>query len=128
MRAANPARAERARRLRHDSTDAEKRLRLRSRQVSGAKFVRQDPIGPYVVDFACREQRLIVEVDGGQHAESKRDAVRDQWLADRGYRLLRFWNDDVLSNTEGALEAIAAALAEVAGARNRGGSPSPRPS
>jgi very-short-patch-repair endonuclease len=130
MRDANPQKANRSRRLRRDATDAERRLwyRLRSRQIAGAKFVRQDPIGPYVVDFACREQRLIIEVDGGQHATDARDAVRDQWLADRGYRVLRFWNNDVLSNTQGVLETIAAALSEIAGAQNRGGAPSPRPS
>jgi len=112
MREAKPQRTDRSRRLRRDATDAERRLwyRLRARQIAGAKFVRQDPIGPYVVDFACREQRLIVEVDGGQHATDPRDAVRDQWLSDRGYRVLRFWNNDVLGNMEGVLEMIAAAL------------------
>ena len=131
MRDANPARTARSRRLRLDATDAERRLwyRLRSRQIDGAKFVRQDPIGPYVVDFACREQRLIIEVDSGQHATDPRDAVRDKWLADRGYRVLRFWNNDVLANTDGVLEAICAALNEATtGAQNRGGAPSPRPS
>jgi very-short-patch-repair endonuclease len=130
MRDANSIRTGRARRLRRDETDAERRLwyRLRSRQIEGAKFVRQERIGPYVVDFACRERRLIVEVDGGQHATDPRDAVRDQWLSDRGYRVLRFWNNDVLANTEGVLETIAAALSNIAGAQNRGGSPSPRPS
>jgi len=130
MRDANPSRVAGARRLRVDATDAERRLwyRLRSRQVGGAKFIRQERIGPYVVDFVCREQRLIIEVDGGQHATDPRDAVRDAWLADRGYRVLRFWNNDVLSNTEGVLEAIAAALLERAGGGTRGGAPSPRPS
>src|SRR5215469_14280694 len=130
MREANPIRTGRARRLRRDSTEAEKRLwyRLRARQIEGAKFVRQDPIGPYVVDFACRQRRLIVELDGGQHATDTRDAVRDQWLSERGYRVLRFWNNDVLSNTEGVLETIAAALSDTAGPRTRGSAPSPRPS
>ena len=130
MRNANPTRAGRARRLRHDATDAERRLwyRLRARQIDGAKFVRQDPIGPYVVDFVCRECKLIIEVDGGQHATDPRDAVREGWLVDRGYRILRFWNNDVLANTDGVLEAIAAALSEAAGAQNRGSAPSPRPS
>ncbi len=102
------------RRLRHDATDAERRLwyRLRARQISGAKFVRQEPIGPYVVDLVCREQRLIIEVDGGQHATDPRDAERENWLRERGYRVLRFWNNDVLANTQGVLEAIAAALRE----------------
>jgi very-short-patch-repair endonuclease len=137
MREAKPQRADRSRRLRRDATDAERRLwyRLRSRQIEGAKFVRQDSIGPYVVDFVCRELRLIVEVDGGQHATDTRDAVRDGWLADRGYRVLRFWNNDVLLNTEGVLETIAAAASaavtlqtDSAGAQTRGDAPSPRPS
>jgi len=131
MRDANPTKTSRSRRLRHDATDVERRLwyRLRSRQLGGAKFVRQDPIGPYVADFACRERRLIIEVDGGQHATDKRDAVRDHWLSERGYRVLRFWNNDVLANMEGVLESILAALNEIeAGAQNRGDAPSPRPS
>jgi very-short-patch-repair endonuclease len=118
-----------ARRLRRDSTDAERRLwyRLRARQIDGAKFVRQEPIGPYVVDFICRERRLIVEVDGGQHATDPRDAVRDRMLSDHGYRVLRFWNNDVLSNTEGVLESIAAALSETMSVRTRGAAPHPNP-
>jgi very-short-patch-repair endonuclease len=130
MRDANSSRIAFARRLRRDSTDAERRLwyRLRSRQISSAKFVRQERIGPYTVDFVCRDRRLIIEVDGGQHATDPLDAVRDSWLHDRGYRVLRFWNNDVLSNTDGVLEAIAAALMETAGAPTRGEAPSPRPS
>src|SRR5690348_6192197 len=110
MRDANPNRIARARELRVDATDAERRLwyRLRSRQIEGAKFVRQERIGQYVVDFVCRDQRLIIEVDGGQHATDPRDVTRDQWLGERGYRVLRFWNNDVLANTEGVLESIAA--------------------
>jgi len=105
----------RARRLRQNSTPAERRLwkYLHDRRLSGFKFVRQEPIGPYVVDFLCREKRLIIEVDGGQHAESKRDAARDQWLVDHRYRVLRFWNNDVLGNIEAVWEMIfAAACAE----------------
>jgi very-short-patch-repair endonuclease len=132
MRDANSARISRARGLRRDATDAERRLwwRLRSRQIDGAKFVRQERIGPYVVDFVCRERRVIIEVDGGQHATDPGDAVRDSWLSDRGYRVLRFWNNDVLANTEDVLESIAAVLSEmtVAGGQTRGGAPSPRPS
>jgi very-short-patch-repair endonuclease len=74
------------------------------------KFVRQEPIGRYVVDFVCREQRLVIEVDGGQHATDTRDAVRDKWLAEHRYRVLRFWNNDVLRNMDGVLETIALAL------------------
>jgi len=100
--------------LRRDSTDAEGALwyRLRSRRLSGHKFVRQEPIGPYTVDFICREARLVVEVDGGQHADNARDAVRDRWLAEQNYRILRFWNNDVLKNMSGVLDTIASALAE----------------
>ena len=113
MRGAQEIKTERARKLRRDATRAELKLwnRLRARAVGGFKFVRQEPIGRYVVDFICREKRLIVEVDGGQHAESGRDVVRDRFLEARGYRVLRFWNNDVIGNTEGVLEMIAAALA-----------------
>jgi len=112
MRGANSGKTTRARTLRRSSTDAERRLwnRIRSRTLSGHKFVRQEPIGPYVVDFVCREQRLIIEIDGGQHATGKRDGARDQWLADHRYRVLRFWNNDVLQNIDGVLQTIAAAL------------------
>src|ERR1700704_2742948 len=112
MRGAKVVKTERARRLRRDSTDAERKLwfRLRSRSVLGFKFVRQEPIGPYVVDFICPERHLIVELEGGQHADSKRDLVRDRWLADQNYRVLRFWNNDVMANVDGVLETIALAL------------------
>jgi very-short-patch-repair endonuclease len=112
MRGAKVVKIQRARRLRRDSTDAELKLwyRLRSRSILGFKFVRQEPIGPYVADFICRERRLIIEVDGGQHADSTRDVARDQWLADHGYRILRFWNNDVMANTDGVLATIATAL------------------
>jgi very-short-patch-repair endonuclease len=72
--------------------------------------VRQEPIGPYVADFVCREQRLVIEVDGGQHADDKQDRVRDAWLAQHNYRVLRFWNNEVLGNMNGVLEVIATAL------------------
>ena len=112
MRGPNELKIARARRLRANSTKAELRLwrHLRARTLMGHKFVRQEPVGPYIVDFVCREQRLVIEVDGGQHATDKRDAIRDQWLAEHRYRVLRFWNNDVLGNTEGVLETIAAAL------------------
>jgi very-short-patch-repair endonuclease len=70
------------------------------------KFVRQEPVGPYIVDLVCREQRLVIEVDGGQHGASSRDAIRDRWLRNHGYRVLRFWNNDVIANSDGVLEAI----------------------
>ena len=112
MRPANETKTQRARHLRLASTKAELLLwnRIRSRSLSGRKFVRQEPIGPYIVDFVCREHRLVIEVDGGQHANHQRDAVRDKWLRDRGYHVLRFWNNDVIGNIEGVLETIAAAL------------------
>jgi len=114
MRGADEFKTDRARRLRSASTDAEGTLwyRLRARRLNGYKFVRQEPIGPYVVDFICRDCRLVVEVDGGQHADSPRDAVRDKWLANHNYRVLRFWNNDVSQNLAGGLETIATALAE----------------
>jgi very-short-patch-repair endonuclease len=114
LRAANEIKTRRARQLRKAATDAERALwyRLRSRSLSGYKFVRQEPIGPYTVDFICRERRLIIEVDGGQHADNPRDVIRDKWLADHNYRVMRFWNSDVLANLTGVLETIATALAE----------------
>ncbi|MBS0534449.1 MAG: endonuclease domain-containing protein [Proteobacteria bacterium] len=114
MRSAKPSKTGLARALRASSTDAETKLwnRLRARAVAGHKFVRQEPIGPYYVDFLCREKRLVVEVDGSQHIENQKDLIRDNWLTSRNYRVLRFWNSDVLKNTEGVLEAIYAALAD----------------
>ena len=111
---------DRARQLRRDSTEAERRLWqvLRDRQLEGARFHRQHPIPPHVADFACVVARLVVEVDGGQHAGSARDSARDAHLARQGWRVLRFWNHDVLENTEGVAQRIAEALKE----------PPPRPS
>jgi ATP-dependent helicase HrpA/adenine-specific DNA-methyltransferase len=99
-----------ARALRQNPTDAESRLwrHLRGKQMEGIRFRRQQPIGPYIVDFFCAEARLIVEVDGGQHAEDS--DTRTRWLEARGYRVIRFWNNDVLSNTEGVLTMILRAL------------------
>jgi len=93
-------------------TDAERRLwyRLRAHRFGGHKFKRQVPIGPYVVDFTCLGRRLVVEVDGGQHAENRRDEVRDAYLRREGFRVLRFWNNDVLKNTQGVLEVILSEL------------------
>lgn len=97
-----------ARKLRREPTEAEKALwrRLRSRQLEQAKFVRQFPVGPYVADFACRSAGLAIELDGGQHAESATDAGRTQVIEAHGYRVIRFWNNDVLANMAGVLEAI----------------------
>jgi very-short-patch-repair endonuclease len=112
MRGANAIQTDRARGLRRRSTDAERKLwnRLRARAIDGFKFVRQEPIGPYVVDFACRECRVVVEVDGGQHATDPRDIVRHRWLAQHRFRVLQFWNNEVIHNIDGVLETIARAL------------------
>ena len=94
----------RARQLRKSLTDAERVLWniLRNRQVLGYRFRRQAPIGPYIVDFVCFENRLVIEVDGGQHVEqADYDADRTGWLEGAGYRVIRFWNSQVLEETAG---------------------------
>ena len=103
----------RARNLRRDSTDAERAFwnRVRAKRLSGYKFRRQVPIGPYIVDFVCPVAKLVVELDGGQHQEqTAADHERTQWLESEGYRVLRVWNRDVLGNTSGVLEAVLAEL------------------
>ena len=111
--AAKSGSVQRARQLRRDSTDAEKRLwrGLRSK-LPQYKWRRQMPVGPYFVDLACFAEKLIIELDGGQHAEAAAgyDAVRTRSLEAQGYRVLRFWNHDVLSNTEGVLGRIVEVL------------------
>ena len=102
-----------ARTLRKGQTDTERLLwyRLRNRQLEGFKFRRQYPVGPFIVDFVCLEQRLVVEADGGQHAQAAQaDKERQQYLEARGYRFLRFWNNEVLGNIEGVLSVIMAEL------------------
>ena len=93
-------------------TEAEGKLwlRLHNRRLLHAKFRRQVPIGRYVADFLCKDHLLVVEVDGSQHRDNPRDVARDAWFAERGYRTLRFWNSDVLANTNGVLQTIAAHL------------------
>ena len=110
---------DRARTLRKSQTDAEHRLwkLLRAKRLEDWKFRRQLPIGRYIVDFACPAARLIVEADGGQHSESLYDAARDRWLASQGWRVIRFWNTDILNNEEGVLTAVLVALS----------TPSPQP-
>jgi very-short-patch-repair endonuclease len=102
-------------------TDAERRLwyLLRAHRFAGFKFKRQIPIGRYIVDFVCLAERLIIEVDGGQHADRDSDVRRDQWLEDQGFRVLRFWNNEVLNNTDGVLDVIVEHLGR--------SSPSPSP-
>jgi very-short-patch-repair endonuclease len=102
-----------ARELRKNLTDYERRLwrELRLRQLRGLKFRRQFPIGPYIVDFACPEKKIIVEVDGGQHVENKEyDEMRTQWLQEQGFRVLRFWNNEVQNNLDEVKQTIYRAL------------------
>src|SRR5262245_36421912 len=104
-----------ARRLRLNATDAEARLwrHLRRIPIAGTHFRRQVPIGPYVADIACMAARLIIEVDGSQHGDEAnlvRDEARTRWFASKGYRVIRFWNNDLTTNMEGVLEAIYAAV------------------
>ena len=112
----------RARELRNNATAAERVLwqHIRNRQLEGARFNRQVPIGPFICDFACRSLKLVVELDGGNHAlRIAEDASRTKYLESKGYSVLRFWNNDVLGNVEGVLSVIGKAL------RDR---PSPNPS
>jgi very-short-patch-repair endonuclease len=90
-------------------TDAERLLwtYLRAKQLEGLKFRRQEPIGKYIADFACHEKRIVIEVDGRQHSTNKeRDRERDNWFKEQGYKVLRFWNNEVLTNIAGVLEVI----------------------
>lgn len=97
-----------AKKLRINSTDTEKYLwkYLRGRQLEGFKFRRQQPIGKYIADFINLERKIIIEVDGGQHLENKKDKLRDKWLDEQGYEVLRFWDNEVLTNIEGVMESI----------------------
>ena len=115
-----------ARALRKRMTDAERLLwrHLRNRELGGWKFKRQYPMGPYIVDFICVDRNVVIEVDGGQHAENEdSDLQRSIFLNKMGYRVFRFWNNQVLQETEAVLEGIFAILAN--GKQN---SPSPQPS
>ena len=101
-----------AKTLRQNQTDAEQRLwtHLRAHRLAGQKFRRQQPLGPYIIDFVHLGARLIVEADGGQHNGAAPDATRDAWLQVQGFRVLRFWNNDILHTTEGVLQTIWQAL------------------
>ncbi len=121
-RPASPARGEggsadltmrrRARAMRRSMTDAERKLwfALRDRRFAGFKFRRQVPLGYFIADFVCFEERLVIEVDGGQHADSLWDKRRDRWFAANRFRVMRFWNNEVLSNIEGVMTLLAEAL------------------
>ena len=101
-----------ARRLRANETEVEYRLwgDLRNRLLNGHKFTRQVPLGPYVVDFLCRQNRLVVELDGFQHADAASDIVRTRWLNANGYAVIRFWNHEVLEERRAVLDTILAVL------------------
>jgi very-short-patch-repair endonuclease len=112
MRTRNIPRSARAQTLRAASTEAEKKLwnRLRDRHLGGAKFVRQSPVGPYYADFLCRACKLVVELNGSQHAASAYDDKRDAILVAMGYRVLRFWNAEVPGSIDDVCETIVAAV------------------
>ena len=98
-----------AKNLRKKSTDAERKLwaHLRAKRLEGYKFRRQEPIGNYVVDFVCFENRVVIEIDGSQHQiEKNKDLKRDRWLKEQGFKVLRVWNNEVLMNIEGVLQVI----------------------
>jgi very-short-patch-repair endonuclease len=103
----------RARGLRSRMTNAERKLwfALRDRRFEGFKFRRQVPLGQFIADFVCFEARRVIEVDGGQHAANFRDQYRDRWFAANRFRVMRFWNNEVLSNLEGVMTVLAEALA-----------------
>jgi very-short-patch-repair endonuclease len=117
------AKTERARALRSNATREERKMwELLSRYRP--KFTRQLPIGSYIADFACRQAKLVVEIDGGQHAGSSRDEIRDRWLLEEGWTVVRVWNSDVRENPSGVAEVILARAAECLG----GTHPQPLPS
>ena len=109
-----------AKKLRNKCTETEKYLwsYLRGRQIEGFKFRRQQPIGKYIVDFVNFEKSIIIEVDGGQHLNNIKDELRDNWLKEQKYEILRFWDNEVFNNIEGVLNVIREKLL----------TPSPKPS
>jgi very-short-patch-repair endonuclease len=120
-----------AKALRENTTTAEDMLwrHLRRIEVKGSHFRRQVPIGPYIADFACLKKRLVIEVDGSQHGndvDSRRGEVRTRWLNSEGYRVIRFWNNDVIDKTEAVLEAIYNMIAVTPPRLPAAGDPPPR--
>lgn len=97
-----------ARKLRNNLTEAEKKLwyYLKDLHHQGVKFRRQQPIGNYFVDFVCLQYKLIIKVDGGQHFHNKNDKIRDNWLKQEGYKVLRYWNNEILENIDAVIEKI----------------------
>ena len=108
------AKRDRARELRREMTLAERKLWqvLKERRLAGHRFRRQHPLGPYISDFACLEVGIVIEVDGGQHQDNEEDRRRDRYMHNIGFKVLRFWNNDVLQNLQGVCAVIAQALAE----------------
>ena len=120
-----------ARHLRRRPTDAENRLwyLFRDRRLDGIKFRRQHAIGPFVADFVCLEQQLVLEVDGGQHASlMEKDGQRTAYLEKEGFTVLRFWNNEVLENTEAVLETILRSVSPHPNPLPHAGEGTPRPS
>ncbi|MEO6433989.1 MAG: DUF559 domain-containing protein [Sphingomicrobium sp.] len=107
-----PRATRRAQALRNNPTEAERRLwtALRNRQIDGIKFSRQIPIGPYICDILSRDLRVVIEVDGGQHATDRKDAGRTAYLEGQGFRVLRFWNNQVLENLGGVIASIRSSM------------------
>lgn len=107
----------RARDLRQSQTEAEKVIwhHLKAKRFLGLKFKRQHPIGPYFPDFVCLEQKLVIEIDGGQHSENTKDVTRTKYLEKEGYTVIRFWNNDVLGNIDGLLSSLSLTLSRHAG-------------
>jgi very-short-patch-repair endonuclease len=115
MRSDNPTSTLRARDLRRNATSAESKLwsHLRNRQLDSFKFVRQEPIGPFIADFLCRQRKLIIEIDGATHStddEVARDASRTRYLEERSYTVIRFHNEDIYHAIDFVVEAIRKAL------------------
>jgi very-short-patch-repair endonuclease len=113
----DPLYVERARELRREMNDAEKRIwwRIRAGRLGGHRFRRQHPMGQYILDFVCLRSRLVVEIDGETHGDDAaeyKDAQRATWIEGRGFRVIRFWNDYVLNHTDDAVECILTALME----------------
>jgi very-short-patch-repair endonuclease len=109
---------DRARFLRSNMTETERFVwqRIRRRQLAGFKFRRQHPLGPFIVDFVCLERKLVLELDGGQHAaQTEYDAQRTSWLAERGYRVFRVWNFEAIEEWDAMAERICELLREVGG-------------
>lgn len=113
MPSTNPKLLERAREMRSEMTQPERELwiALRAKRFGGVKFTRQVVIDPYIADFVCRSRKLIIELDGATHGDASRDDQRTAFLEAQGYRVIRFWNNDVMTNLDGVLGALSEALA-----------------